>query len=221
MAEFDVGYFDPSVRRVIGPRTFRHRLLAWELGKDLYDGARETGYGGFRYDGRWKKLIPNLVARYGLTEESAVLDVGCKKGFFLHDMKEIFPGIKVRGIENHPYAIDHAMDSVKGDIVLGDFESLPFDDGEFDFIMAFSSIYMLNIKGVVQSLREIQRVGKGKSFITCGAYRSDKERALFEKWTLLGTTMLHVDEWLELFDYAGYTGDYYFTTAGSLNLVEA
>jgi len=36
---------------------------------------------------------------------------------------------------------------------------------------------------------------------------------------LIGTTVLHVDEWLELFEAVGYSGDYYFTTAKSLNLV--
>ena len=77
---------------------------------------------------------------------------------------------------------------------------------------------MLNLGDVVKTLREIQRVGKGRSYITCGAYRTPEEREVFARWTLLGTTVLHVDEWRELFDYAGYTGDYYFTTASSLNL---
>ena len=107
---------------------------------------------------------------------------------------------------------------MRGDISIGDFTALPYDDGEFDFVLAFSSIYMLNLGDVVKTLREIQRVGKGRSYITCGAYRTPEEREVFARWTLLGTTVLHVDEWRELFDYAGYTGDYYFTTASSLNL---
>ena len=45
-----------------------------------------------------------------------------------------------------------------------------------------------------------------------------EEREVFARWNLLGTTVLHVEEWRELFDYAGYTGDYYFTTVSSLNL---
>ena len=218
MAEFDLGYFDASVRRTVGPRQFRHRLLAWELGRDLYDGARETGYGGFRYDGRWLKLIPPLAQRYGLSSRSAVLDVGCKKGFFLHDMKMLFPGIKARGIENHAYPLECALEDVRDDVTVGDFTALPYGDGEFDFVLAFSSIYMLNLGGVMGALREIQRVSRGRSYITCGAYRTAEERDLFARWTLLGTTILHVDEWRELFAYVGYTGDYYFTTAGSLNL---
>lgn len=218
MAEFDIGYFDPSVKRTVGPRQFHHRLLAWELGKDLYDGGRETGYGGFRYDGRWLSLIPKLAERYGLTAGSAVLDVGCKKGFFLHDLKRLFPGIKARGIENHAYPVEQGLEDMRGDMTIGNFTALPYGDGEFDFVMAFSAIYMLNLGDVVKALREIQRVGQGRSYVTCGAYRTPEERELFSRWTLLGTTILHVDEWRELFAYAGYTGDYYFTTASSLNL---
>ena len=39
-------------------------------------------------------------------------------------------------------------------------------------------------------------------------------------WTVLGTTILHVDEWVEVLKEAGYTGDYLFTTSEYLNLVE-
>jgi hypothetical protein len=78
---------------------------------------------------------------------------------------------------------------------------------------------MLNLRGVMQTLREIQRVGRGQSFVTLGAYRTREGRELLEDWTLLGTTILHVDEWLEVFRACGYTGDYAFTTAESLHLV--
>jgi hypothetical protein len=78
---------------------------------------------------------------------------------------------------------------------------------------------MLNLRGVMQALREIQRVGKGRSVVTLGAYESREGCELLEDWTLLGTTILHVDEWMEVFEETGYTGDYAFTTASSLNLV--
>ncbi len=221
MKEVDIGYPHSNVQRVLerGFRTIRNRMVAAGLDEAYYDGTRENGYGGFRYDGRWAQIIPSLVDRYGLTSNSAVLDVGCKKGFFLHDLKEALPGIDVRGVENHPYPLARAMDSVKDDVVLAPYEELPFEDGTFDFVMAYAAIYMLNLRGVMQSLREIQRVGKGKSFVTLGAYQSREECELLEDWTLLGTTILHVDEWMEVFQETGYTGDYAFTTASSLNLV--
>ncbi|MBM3598876.1 MAG: class I SAM-dependent methyltransferase [Alphaproteobacteria bacterium] len=220
MQEYDIGYFDPSVTRRIarGSRTIRNKLIAWEQGREFYDGARENGYGGYRYDGRWQRLLPAIIRRYGLTARSAVLDVGCKKGFFLHDLGALLPGIKVAGIETSSYPIDEGMPSVRTHMSVGRFDELPFADGSFDFVLAFSSIYILNLRGVVDALREIQRVSLGRSYVTLGAYRNDVERAQFEAWSLLGTTVLHVDDWMEVFAYAGYTGDYYFTTAGSLNL---
>jgi len=221
MEEFDIGYPHSSTPRVLkkGFRTIRNRMAAAGLDAEYYDGRRENGYGGFRYDGRWAQIVPRLAARYGLTSNSAVLDVGCKKGFFLHDLKQALPGIRVKGVENHPYPIEHAMESVKGDLVLAPYEKLPFADGQFDFVMAYAAVYMLNLGGVMQALREIERVGKGRSFVTLGAYRTPEGRELLEEWTLLGTTILHVDEWLEVFRETGYTGDYAFTTAESLNLV--
>ena len=30
--------------------------LALQWGYDYWDGSRETGYGGYRYDGRWRKV---------------------------------------------------------------------------------------------------------------------------------------------------------------------
>ena len=221
MPEFDIGYFDPvAARRVArGTRaTIRNKLVAWEQGREFYDGARENGYGGYRYDGRWRRIVPALVARYGLSNRSTVLDIGCKKGFFLHDLGEALPGITVRGIETSLYPIEEGMASVRPFMTVGRLDELPFDDGTFNFVLAFSSIYILNLRGVARALREIQRVSGGRSYVTLGAYRDEEERALFEAWSLLGTTVLHVDDWLEVFAYAGYTGDYYFTTAKSLNL---
>lgn len=221
MAEIDIGYPHAQAQRVLekGFRTIRNRMVAAGLDREYYDGARENGYGGFHYDGRWAQIVPGLVERYGLTSASAVLDVGCKKGFFLHDLKEALPGIRVTGVENHPYPLEHALASVRDDLMLAPYEALPFAAGQFDFVLAYASVYMLNLSGVMQTLREIQRVGRGRSFVTLGAYRNRDERELLEDWTLLGTTILHADEWMEVFRATGYTGDYAFTTASSLNLV--
>lgn len=223
MQEFDIGYPHGQIQRIVpeGFRSIRNRITAFELGREYYDGARENGYGGYRYDGRWKLIIPVLIQRYGLTSSSHILEVGCKKGFFLHDLKQMLPGITVRGVENHLYPLENGMESIKADVQLASYQALPFLDRSFDFVMAFASIYMLNLRDVMAAIREIQRVSKGKSYITVGAYRTKEERDLFHDWTVLGSTVLHVDEWLEVFRHCGYTGDYYFTTASTLRLTRA
>lgn len=69
MREFDAlaGYPEPKQPRVVNPnlRTIHHRIVASELGKDLYDGDRNYGYGGFHYDKRWIQIAQNMCKEYG------------------------------------------------------------------------------------------------------------------------------------------------------------
>ena len=92
----DIGYFKKiKVRsKVTEERTVINKMYAWELGKEYYDGKRLNGYGGFKYDGRWLKLLPKLIKRYKLNSKSKVLDLGCKRGFLLKDLNILLPGIK-------------------------------------------------------------------------------------------------------------------------------
>jgi len=115
----------------------------------------------------------------------------------------------VRGVKITPTHCKTAWSRSRGDVQQAEYQTLPFLDNSFDFVMAFASIYMLNLKDVMAAIREIQRVSKGKSYITVGAYRTIEERDLFHDWTVLGTTVLHVEEWLEVFSQCNYTGDYY------------
>ena len=71
---------------------------------------------------------------------------------------------------------------------------------------------------MVEIIKEIKRVSK-KSFFTIASYSNDKEKKIFDEWTLLGTTILHKKDWVKLFQLIDYKGDYYFTTAESLNLI--
>ena len=83
MPHFRMNYTKPSKKRsiVADKRTLKNKIKAWELDKDFYDGSRLNGYGGFKYDGRWKKVLPKFIKRYKLKSGSKVLDLGCKKGF--------------------------------------------------------------------------------------------------------------------------------------------
>src|ERR1700739_4986860 len=68
--------------------------LAGTLDRDYWDGSSETGYCGYKYDGRWRKVADAMVAAYGLKPGMRVLDVGSGKGFILHDFREALPGIE-------------------------------------------------------------------------------------------------------------------------------
>jgi protein-L-isoaspartate(D-aspartate) O-methyltransferase len=55
--------------------------LALQWGHDYWDGSRQTGYGGYRYDGRWRAVADAMVEVYGLKPGMRVLDVGAGEGF--------------------------------------------------------------------------------------------------------------------------------------------
>jgi hypothetical protein len=224
MREFDAlaGYPEPQKPRSVGPslRTIENRIKASYRGQEFYDGDRENGYGGFIYDGRWTSIVNNMAKEYDLNADSAVLHINCEKGFVLHDFQQEIPGIKIRGTEISDYAIEQAMDSVKPYITHAPFTQLPFADGEFDFVLAIGAVYSLSLPDAIIALKEIQRVGKGRSFITLASYTTEEDKRLFEWWTLLGTSILHPTEWLEVLRHVNYTGDYKFTSAKSLNLIE-
>ena len=71
--------------------------MAVKFDYDYWDGSRETGYGGYKYDGRWRKVADAMVAAYGIKPGMRVLDVGSGKGFLLHDFRESMPGLEVAG----------------------------------------------------------------------------------------------------------------------------
>lgn len=220
LTEWDLGYFSNTAKRSELPkRTISQRLVAWELDGRYYDGARENGYGGFRNDGRWNTLVPKLVERFNIPANPTIVDLGCKKGFILKAFKDAFSRAKLIGIENHPYPIEVAEPDIKPYLHVGNLWEIPAKDNEVDFLIAFSSVYMQTLGEVVKTLREIMRVSQGRAYITVGAYRNAAERDAFKDWTLIGTTALSVDEWKEVFAYAGYTGSVFYTTPGALGLV--
>ena len=224
MREYDAlsDYPAPTEPRLVHPniRTIHNRIAASYRDKEFYDGDRRNGYGGYTYDGRWASIARNMLQSYSLGDESSILQVGCDKGFLLHEFLQIRPSITISGTEISDYAISYAMASVKSFILKAPFTKLPFPQDKFDLIIAIGVVYSLNLQDAIKCLKEIQRVGKGKSFITLGSYESEEDLRLFRNWTLLGCTILSKPDWVAVLNHTGYTGDYKFITAQSLNLID-
>lgn len=192
-------------------KTDEVRAIARQFGKDFFDGERQFGYGGFQYFTRfWQPVIPDIQQQYSLNKDSAVLDVGCAKGFFLYDLQQLIPGIFSRGIDVSEYAIEHAKDEVKSDVIVGCATSLPYSDNTFDLVMSVNTVHNLKREECALALQEIMRVSKGNAFITVDAYRNEQEEARMHEWNLTAKTIMHVDEWKSFFAEVGYTGDYFW-----------
>ena len=187
--------------------------IAKQFEKDFFDGERKYGYGGFKYDGRWKTVVKRMRDYYQLPDNATILDIGCAKGFMLHDFKELMPDCTVAGIDVSHYAIENAMPSVKPFLKIASAENLPYPDKSFDLVISINSVHNLPIERLKVALQEIERVCRGHSYITIDAWRNKQERENLFKWVLTAETMLHVDEWKRLFEEVGYQGDYFWFIA--------
>ena len=205
----------PRTKRDISKRlktkSENDRFIARAFGKDFFDGARDVGYGGFYYDQRfWGQVVPDFIEHWNISGDNSLLDVGCAKGFMLHDFKRYLPSLTVRCIDISEYAIENSLHDVRPFLSVASCDEIPFEDNYFDYTISITTIHNLDFAGCVKSLKEIERVSKKGSFITVDAYRTDEERLRMEAWNLTALTILHVDEWLDLFAEAGYKGDYFW-----------
>lgn len=189
------------------------RCLAQKFGREYFDGPRRLGLGGYYYNQKFfKPVVEHMVEYYQLTPTSSVLDVGCAKGFMLHDFREALPGIRVAGIDISEYCIENAMESVAPFVQKASCDALPYPDKSFDLVIAIATIHNLDVDGVKRSLSEIMRVSRGNAFIKVNGYRTDAEKEALHRWNLVAKTILHVDEWRDIFHEVGYTGDYFWFT---------
>lgn len=192
-------------------KTEEDRRIARQFGREFFDGERRHGYGGFGYQPRfWQPVIPDLQRHFDLRAGMRVLDVGCAKGFMLHDLQTLIPGLEVEGVDVSEYAIEHAMESVRDRVQVADARELPFADASFDVVISINTIHNLEREECARALREIERVGRGQAFVTVDAYRNEEERERMMAWNLTAKTIMSVDEWVAFFAEAGYTGDYYW-----------
>lgn len=188
-----------------------NRAVAKQYGREYFDGTRDQGYGGYHYDGRWIPVVERFIEHYGLRSASSVLDVGSAKGFFLHDLRMLRPGISVAGLDVSEYAIQNAMWDVRQFLQAGNAVSLPYPDKSFDLVVAINTLHNLKREDCKRALREIMRVSRGPAYIQVDSYLNPRQKENLERWQLTAELIYSPEEWHQLFREAGYTGDYYWT----------
>jgi ubiquinone/menaquinone biosynthesis C-methylase UbiE len=175
---------------------------------DYWDGSRDTGYGGYRYDGRWRRVAQDLIDAYALGDGAKILDIGSGKGFLLHELKQLNQTFQVTGIDISEYAIEHSMESVKRDCFIGCASQLPFNDNKFDLVVSINTLHNLNIHKLYSALEELTRVALGKKFICVESYRDEREKVNLLYWQLTCRAFLSPEDWEFIFDKTGYQGDF-------------
>jgi ubiquinone/menaquinone biosynthesis C-methylase UbiE len=182
--------------------------VACRFDRDYWDGERHLGYGGYRFDGRWRKVAEAMVKHYGIKPGQTILDVGCGKGFLLYEFTQVVPGVQVSGLDVSHYAIEHAKEEVRPFLRVGHARELPYPDRSFDFIVTINTLHNLFNYDLWSALREIQRAGRGSKHITVESYRNEREKMNLLYWQLTCRAFHTPTEWEWLFRQTGYTGDH-------------
>lgn len=194
--------------------TENHRAEARKFGQSFFDGDRLTGYGGYGYHPKfWTETVRRFRDHYGLRDDASVLDVGCAKGFMMHDFKKLMPAMTVAGIDISSYAVANAIDDMRPYIKIGSAKDLPYPDNSFDLVISINTVHNLPLEDCKTALQEIQRVSRKHAFVTMDAWRNEEEKRHMLEWNLTALTYMHVDEWKALFQEVGYTGDYWWFIA--------
>jgi SAM-dependent methyltransferase len=215
MAEVDLLRALPAVKRNIQKRREAKSpeaiAIAKQFGEVYFDGPREFGYGGYRYDGRWIPVSRDIVAHFDLKPGMRVLDVGCAKGFLVKDLMKVCPRLEVFGVDISLYALMHCEPEVVGRLHLGTAEKLPFPDHSFDCVISLNTVQNFPRPRALKVMQEIERVSRGRSFVQVDSFHTPEQKEIFESWVLTAEFYDYPDGWKGLFAEAGYSGDYYWT----------
>ena len=214
MSEIDLLHKYPKSKRPVDERgktvTEEIRNVSRKFDIEYFDGDRMYGYGGYNYHPRfWTETVKEFYNYYKMHDGYKILDVGCGKGFMMHDFLQLNPKLNVKGLEISSYAISKAKTEVVNLIDQGNAIELPYEDQSFDLIISINTIHNLNLNDLKKSLKEICRVSKN-SFITVDAWRNDEEKKRMLQWNLTALSYMHVNNWKKLFKEVGYDRDFYW-----------
>jgi SAM-dependent methyltransferase len=186
-------------------------LKAKEYEADYWDGDRRYGYGGYKYiPGRWKPVAQALIDIYGLKSDARILDVGCGKGYLLHELKLLLPNAHVVGFDISKYGLANAKEEIRDNLFrYRAQDAYPFGDKSFDLVISITTLHNLRLFELKTALHEIERVGKNK-YVMLESYRNELELFNLECWALTAESFFDAAEWIWLYEHFGYSGDYEF-----------
>jgi SAM-dependent methyltransferase len=185
-------------------------LKAKEYEFDYWDGDRRYGYGGYRYDGRWKVVAQQLIDHYRLGPNARILDVGCGKAHLLHELKQLLPDADVVGFDISRHGLGDAPEPIRPHLFRYRAQDpYPWGDKHFDLVISFGALHNLRVFELEAAVREIERVGKQK-YVMVESYRNELEQFNLECWALTAEAFFDTAEWIWLYRHFGYTGDYEF-----------
>jgi ubiquinone/menaquinone biosynthesis C-methylase UbiE len=184
--------------------------IASKFSKDYFDGKREHGYGGYYYDGRWKKVAKEMIKFFKIKKNYKILDIGCAKGYLVKEFNDL--GIECYGIDISDYAIEKCHKDIKKKIFYGNAMNIPFPNNFFDVVISINCAHNLELKGCMKAIKEMNRVCRtNKCFLQVDSYNNIQQKKIFEDWVLTAKTHFYPKKWTEIFKKCCYKGYWNWT----------
>jgi SAM-dependent methyltransferase len=175
--------------------------VARRFDKDFFDGSRRYGYGGYKYDGRWKPMAEKLIKRYNLDRHSRILDLGCGMGHLSYELEQLID-CRVDGVDISKYAADESM--IKTEVA--DMRKDPINY-TYDLILAINVLHNFTLPELRHVFDEINFHSR-MAYIVVDSYRNEQELTNLQCWALTAEQFLRPEEWEFLFRLFNYRGDW-------------
>lgn len=196
------------LKRVLEYKKSEAAKKAKKWGYDYWDGSRKICYGGYYYDGRWKKIAKKFIKYYKLNNDSKILDVGCGKGFLVYELKKLLPKAEIFGVDISKYALNKSKKEIKKFLSYGSACNLKFKNDYFDLVISLNTLHVLHCYDFYKAIKEINRVTKKNSYICVESYRNEEEKMNLLYWQVTCEMFCSVKEWEWWFKITDYKGDY-------------
>ena len=183
---------------------------AREYEGDYWDGDRRFGYGGYKYDGRWKPVAEQLIETYKLGPNAKILDVGCGKAHILYELSLLLPEAEVVGFDVSKHGIADAPEAIRDKLFnFRAQDPFPFGDNYFDLAISTGCFHNLKVYELKTAVSEMERVARN-GYIMLESYRNVEELFNLQCWALTAESFFDPAEWIWLYRSFGYNGDYEF-----------
>jgi len=184
--------------------------VARQYGFDYWDGDRRYGFGGYRYDGRWRLVAQRLIELYGLGSGSRILDLGCGKAHLLYELQQLLPAATLKGCDISRHGLDTAPEAIRPFLFQHDLrEPLPFPNGSFDLVISLGTLHNLRLFDLKTAVQEMVRLAPSQ-YLMVESYRNMQELFNLQCWALTAESFFDEEEWTWLLKHFGYGGDHEF-----------
>ena len=175
---------------------------------DYWDGKRQFGYGGYKYDGRWKNIAKKIINKYKLNKYSKIIDIGCGKGHLVYELTKLLNSKNIIGIDISKHAVKTSPKLIRKQLKIYDVrKGLKYKNKKFDLAISINLIHNFEIFHLKKFLKEIMKISKN-SFISTESYKNENELFNLQCWALTCESFFSEQEWKWILNEYGYQRDY-------------